>query len=136
MRLDRRSLLAGGAGLLALPRIALAQADQRPSITIAVQKVSNSNTLEPLREQSNVGERVLLTSIWEGLLGRDYGSRLETVPVLAVENRRISDSVVEFQLRPGVKFHNGAELTAEDVVFSFGNDRMFGPNGPNSGSTR
>ena len=135
MRLDRRSLLAGGAGLLALPRIALAQADQRPSITIAVQKVSNSNTLEPLREQSNVGERVLLTSIWEGLLGRDYGSRLETVPVLAVENRRISDSVVEFKLRPGVKFHNGAELTAEDVVFSFGNDRMFGPNGPNSGST-
>jgi peptide/nickel transport system substrate-binding protein len=135
MRLDRRSLLAGSAGLLALPRIALAQADQRPSITVAVQKVSNSNTLEPLREQSNVGERVLLTSIWEGLLGRDYGSRLETVPVLAVENRRISDSVVEFKLRPGVKFHNGAELTAEDVVFSFGNDRMFGPNGPNSGST-
>ncbi|GGJ12458.1 ABC transporter substrate-binding protein [Neoroseomonas lacus] len=135
MRLDRRSLLAGGAGLLTLPRVALAQADQRPSITVAVQKVSNSNTLEPLREQSNVGERVLLTSIWEGLLGRDYGSRLETVPVLAVENRRISDSVVEFKLRPGVKFHNGEELTAEDVVFSFGNDRMFGPNGPNSGST-
>ena len=135
MRLDRRSLLAGGAGLFTLPRIAMAQADQRPSITVAVQKVSNSNTLEPLREQSNVGERVLLTSIWEGLLGRDYGSRLETVPVLAVENRRISDSVVEFKLRPGVKFHNGEELTAEDVVFSFGNDRMFGPNGPNSGST-
>ncbi|MBR0680373.1 ABC transporter substrate-binding protein [Roseomonas eburnea] len=135
MRLDRRSLLAGGAGLLAMPRIAIAQADQRPSITIAVQKVSNSNTLEPLREQSNVGERVFLTSMWEGLLGRDYASRLETIPVLAVENRRISDSVVEFKLRPGVKFHNGDELTAEDVAFSFGNDRMFGPAGPNSGST-
>jgi peptide/nickel transport system substrate-binding protein len=135
MRLDRRSLLAGGAGLLTLPRIALAQADQRPSITVAVQKVANSNTLEPLREQSNVGERVFLTSMWEGLLGRDYSSKLETVPVLAVENRRISDSVVEFKLRPGVKFHNGDELTAEDVVFSFGNDRMFGPRGPNSAST-
>jgi peptide/nickel transport system substrate-binding protein len=135
MRLDRRSLLAGGAGLLTLPRIALAQADQRPSITVAVQKVANSNTLEPLREQSNVGERVFLTSMWEGLLGRDYSSKLETIPVLAVENRRISDSVVEFKLRPGVKFHNGDEMTAEDVVFSFGNDRMFGPRGPNSGST-
>ena len=135
MRLDRRTLLAGGAGLFALPRIAIAQADQRPSITIAVQKVSNSNTLEPLREQSNVGERVFLTSLWEGLLGRNYASALETVPVLAVESRRISDNVVEFKLRPGVKFHNGDELTAEDVAFSFGNDRMFGPNGPNSAST-
>ncbi len=135
MRLDRRTLLAGAAGLLTPPRVALAQADQRPSVTIAVQKVSNSNTLEPLREQSNVGERVFLTSMWEGLLGRDYASRLETIPMLAVENRRISDNVVEFKLRPGVKFHNGDELTAEDIVFSFGNDRMFGPNGPNSGST-
>ena len=135
MRLDRRSLLAGGAGLLAMPRFAVAQADQRPSITVAVQKVSNTNTLEVLREQSNVGERVFLTSMWEGLLGRNYQGRLETVPVLATETRRISDSVVEFKLRQGVKFHNGQEMTAEDIVFSFGNDRMFGPRGPNSGST-
>ena len=135
MRLDRRSLLAGGAGLLALPRFAVAQADQRPSITVAVQKVSNSNTLEPLREQSNVGERIFLTSMWEGLLGRNYQGRLETVPVLAAETRRISDSVVEFKLRQGVKFHNGHEMTAEDVAFSFGNERMFGPQGPNSART-
>jgi len=135
MRLDRRSLLAGGAGLLAMPRFAVAQADQRPSITVAVQKVSNSNTLEPLREQSNVGERIFLTSMWEGLLGRNYQGRLETVPVLAAETRRISDSVVEFKLRQGVKFHNGQEMTAEDVAFSFGNERMFGPQGPNSART-
>ncbi|WP_043338462.1 ABC transporter substrate-binding protein [Belnapia moabensis] len=133
--IDRRSLLAGTALAAGLPRFAIGQSDQRPSITVAVQKVSNSNTLEPLREQSNVGERVMLTSLWEGLLGRDYGSRLETVPVLATEVRRISDSVLELKLRQGVKFHNGDELTAEDVAFSFGNERMFGPGGPNSGST-
>ncbi|WP_043359836.1 ABC transporter substrate-binding protein [Belnapia sp. F-4-1] len=133
--IDRRSLLAGTALAAGLPRFAIGQSDQRPSITVAVQKVSNSNTLEPLREQSNVGERVMLTSLWEGLLGRDYASRLETVPVLATETRRISDSVVELTLRQGVKFHNGEELTAEDVAFSFGNERMFGPGGPNSGST-
>ncbi|MBL6082146.1 ABC transporter substrate-binding protein [Belnapia sp. T18] len=133
--IDRRSLLAGTALAAGLPRFAIGQSDQRPSITVAVQKISNSNTLEPLREQSNVGERVMLTSLWEGLLGRDYAGRLKTTPVLATETRRISDSVVELKLRQGVKFHNGEEMTAEDVAFSFGNDRMFGPGGPNSGST-
>jgi len=123
--LRRRHLLATPA-LAALPRIAIAQADARPSITIAVQKVVNSNTLDTLREQSNVGERVFYTSIWEGLIGRDWLGQLGTVPGLATEWRRLSDSVVELSLRPGVKFHNGDEMTAEDVVFSFGRERMFG----------
>ncbi|MBR0655639.1 ABC transporter substrate-binding protein [Plastoroseomonas arctica] len=133
--ISRRAAIGAGIAATTLPRFAIAQADQRPVITVAVQKISNTNTLEPLREQSNVGERVLTTSIWEGLLGRNYQSRLETTPYLATETRRISDSVVEIKLRPGVKFHNGDELTAEDVAFSFGNERMFGPNGPASGET-
>ncbi len=122
----RRRLLLATPALATLPRFALAQADQRPSITIAVQKVVNSNTLDTLREQSNVGERVFFSSIWEGLIGRDWLGQLGAVPGLATEWRRISDSVVELSLRRGVKFHNGDELTAEDVVFSFGRDRAFG----------
>jgi peptide/nickel transport system substrate-binding protein len=122
----RRSLLAAPALAAALPRFALGQADQRPAITIAVQKITNSNTLEVLREQSNVGERVFFSSLWEGLISRDWLGNLSTVPGLATEWRRISDSVVELSLRRGVRFHNGDELTAEDVVFSFGRERMFG----------
>jgi peptide/nickel transport system substrate-binding protein len=120
----RRLLLASPA--LVLPRFAIAQADQRPAITIAVQKISNSNTLEVLREQSNVGERIFFSSIWEGLIGRDWLGSLGPVPGLATEWRRLSDSAVELKLRPGVRFHNGDELTAEDVVFSFSRERMFG----------
>jgi peptide/nickel transport system substrate-binding protein len=123
--LSRRALIVA-PGLLALPRFAIAQADQRPAITIAVQKVVNSNVLDVLREQSNVGERVFFSSLWEGLISRDWLGQLGTVPGLATEWRRISDSVIELSLRPGVRFHNGDELTAEDVVFSFGRDRMFG----------
>lgn len=133
MMTPRRSLLlgAGGAlGLSALPRFAIAQADNRPSIAIAVQKISNSNTLEVLREQSNVGERVLFSSLWEGLIGRDWLGSLGAVPELATEWRRISDQVVELKLRQGVKFHNGDEMTAEDVVFTFGPERMFGDTNP------
>ena len=71
----RRTALGLGLGAtssLILPRFAIAQADTRPSITIAVQKISNSNTLDVLREQSNVGERIFFSSIWEGLIGRDW----------------------------------------------------------------
>jgi peptide/nickel transport system substrate-binding protein len=122
--IPRRLLLATPA--LALPRFAVAQADQRPAITIAVQKISNSNTLEVLREQSNVGERIFFSSIWEGLISRDWLGGLGPVPGLATGWRRISDSVVELALRPGVRFHDGEEMTAEDVVFSFSRERMFG----------
>ncbi|WP_421990014.1 ABC transporter substrate-binding protein [Roseococcus sp.] len=121
--ISRRPLLALPT-LLAAP--ALAQSDNRPSITIAVQKITNSNTLEPLREQSNVGERVFYSSLWEGLIGRDWLGDLSARPGLATEWRRVSDSVLELSLRPGVRFHNGDEMTAEDVAFSFGRSRMFG----------
>jgi peptide/nickel transport system substrate-binding protein len=126
--LSRRSALGIGAaavGVHALPRFAIGQADGRPSINIAVQKVSNSNTLDVLREQSNVGERVFFTSIWEGLIGRDWLGQLTPVPGLATEWRRIDDKTVELNLRRGVKFHNGEEMTAEDVVFTFSRERMF-----------
>ncbi|MCG7360879.1 ABC transporter substrate-binding protein [Roseomonas sp. ACRSG] len=124
--ISRRALLGAGAGALMLPRFAIAQADNRPTISIAVQKISNSNTLEVLREQSNVGERIFFSSLWEGLIGRAWLDELKTVPLLATEWKRVSDNVIELKLREGVKFHNGDEMTAEDVAFSFGSSRMFG----------
>ena len=68
---SRRHVLrmgAASAGALVAPRFAIAQADNRPSITVAVQKVTNSNVLDVLREQSNVGERIFFSSLWEGLI--------------------------------------------------------------------
>ena len=127
--LTRRTVLKSGsaaAGTLLLPRFAIGQADNRPSVTIAVQKVTNSNVLDVLREQSNVGERVFFSSIWEGLISKNWRGSLEAVPGLATEWRRIDDQTVEVKLRQGVKFHNGDELTAEDVVFTFSRERMFG----------
>lgn len=126
--LTRRGILAAGAAL-GLARPSIVRADDRPAVTVAVQKISNTNTLEPLREQSNVGERVFHTSLWEGLIGRNYQGALESVPVLATAWRRIDERTVEFTLRQGVKFHDGETMTAEDVAFSFGPERMFGPEG-------
>ena len=131
MNLPRRSLLAGGAGVIALPRFAIGQSDTRPTITVAVQKISNSNTLEPLREQSNVGTRLSLFYI-ERLIDLDYQRQLQPVPGLATAWRRIDDRTVELDLRRGVVMHNGEEFTAADVVASFGAARMFGDTHPKS----
>jgi peptide/nickel transport system substrate-binding protein len=129
-KLNRRQVLALGAAMpLPLAAPALAQSDTRPVVTVAVQKISNTNSLEPLREQSNVGERVFLTSLFEGLIGRNYQGALQDEAMLATSWKRIDDRTVEFSLRQGVKFHNGETMTAEDVAYSFGPERMFGPEG-------
>lgn len=54
---------------------------------------------------------------YEGLVRRRPDLRVE--PALAVAWRATSPTVWEFDLRPGVKFHDGTPLTADDVVFSF-----------------
>jgi peptide/nickel transport system substrate-binding protein len=137
MLITRRNTLrigAAAAGSLVLPRFAIAQAD-RPSITVAVQKIVNSNTLDVLREQSNVGERVFFGSIWESLIGRDLRGQLQAIPLLATEWKRIDGQTIELKLREGVKFHNGDEMTAEDVVFTFSRERMFADTEPKNRTT-
>src|SRR6185312_5485007 len=85
-------------------------------------------TLDCLAEQSNVGERILNNYI-ELLIGRNLQGELEPFPQLATSWKRVDDKTVEVSLRKGVKFHNGDELTAEDVAFTFGPERMFGGGG-------
>jgi peptide/nickel transport system substrate-binding protein len=56
--------------------------------------------------------------VYEALL--DVDSNLAIVPQLALSWRIIDPTHWEFKLRPGVRFHDGAPFTAEDVVFSIG----------------
>jgi peptide/nickel transport system substrate-binding protein len=124
----RRALLAAaplGAAAAALPRFAIGQSDTRPVITVAVQDIATSNMLEMLAEQSNVGTRIFRNYV-EPLVDTDWVGDMSLRPGLATGWRRIGDSVVEFTLRDDVRFHNGDRLTAEEVAFSFGPDRMWG----------
>lgn len=135
--ITRRSalgLMGATAGSLILPRSVFSQG-KRPSVTIAVQKITNNNTLDVWNEQSNVGERIFYPNFWEGLILRDWMGNQGPVPGLATEWRRIDDKTIELKLRQGVKFHNGDELTADDVVFSFSKERVFGDTEPKGGKT-
>jgi len=56
-------------------------------------------------------------NIYEGLVGR--GQKLEVVPALATDWKQTAPTVWRFNLRRGVKFHDGTPFTAEDVIFSY-----------------
>ena len=64
--------------------------------------------------------------IFSRLVERD--AQVRPQPGLAESWRAISPNVWEFRLRPGVKWHDGRDFTADDVVFTF--ERA--PNVPNS----
>ena len=117
------------AASTALPRFAIAQADQRPSITIAVQRIANSNTFDNLREASNVGERTA-QMFNERLIEIDWRGDLSQKSGLATAWRRTDEKTAEVTLREGVRFHNGDTLTAEDVAARFSPEGMFGDSRP------
>ena len=130
----RRTALALGLSLAASLSVAAlnasdAWADDRPVVRVAVQQVVNSGALTPLREQSNVGARVF-PMIFAPLIDLDRQGDLAPIPGLAESWTRIDDRTVELKLRRGATFHNGDEVTAEDVAFSFGPERMFGDRPP------
>ncbi len=59
----------------------------------------------------------LLKHIFDRLTDQDENQRLK--PALAVSWRTVNDTTWEFKLRPGVKFSNGADFTANDVIYSY-----------------
>lgn len=77
--------------------------------------------MDPMRDVGNVGIRIHY-NIFETLLLADQKNDYEQKPMLAEEWNRIDDCTVEFKLRKGVKFHNGDEMTAKDIKYSF--DRL------------
>jgi len=130
MTIDRRRFVQGAVAapfVMTAPR-ALAKTDRRPPLVVAVAGLRP--TLEPARELSNVGTRVTY-SIFDTLIRRDFlsspdggGSVLK--PHLATAWERKSPQELVVTLRPGVKFHNGDELTAEDVAYTFREGRLWG----------
>src|SRR5699024_9408449 len=88
--------------------------DKESELKIALS--AEPNTLDPLISTSHL-TNYANENIYESVITRD--SNAEPTPELA-ESFDVSDDQTEytFNLREGIKFHNGEEMTSEDVVAS------------------
>lgn len=118
----RRNLRAVATAILlgTTALMAPVKADAK-DLTIAVQKLPD--VLEPAMENSNVHLRVMY-SIFETLVKTDYREGGKLKPGLATSWEIESPRSIVFTLREGVKFHDGEDLTAEDVAWAFSAERL------------
>lgn len=109
----RKILVSALAGVASLALMGAAQAQE---LVVGVQNMSAA--LDPGRDHSNVGSQHYYNS-FDTLIEKDH-AKSEPVwkPGLATSWKLISPTVMEFKIRQGVKFHNGATMTAEDVKYS------------------
>ncbi len=110
----RRTARRIGIALIAASLLAMAA----PASTAAELKVglaADVSSLDP--HYLNIAPNISLAShLFDTLVLVDAGGKL--VPGLATSWRAVDDTTWEFKLRRGVKFHDGSEMTADDVLFS------------------
>ena len=116
-RYNRRSFNTQltATGLLLASGIGWAQAQNTPTTEIRLGLASDVVSLDPHWVNSGPSNAIS-THLFDTLVQVDPNGRL--VPGLAESWRTINGTTWEFRLRKGVKFHDGSDFTAEDVVFS------------------
>lgn len=86
---------------------------------LVVAQGADAKILDPHGTNDQPSSRVA-GQIYDSLVKQDLDMNI--IPGLAESWTQIDDTTTEFKLRKGVKFHNGEELTADDVKFTL--DRM------------
>ncbi len=96
--------------------VALGLVGAAPAKTLRIASGFDPQTMDPHALALLYHTRVI-TQVYESLVGRTKDFRLE--PQLATSWESLDGGRRwRFKLRPGVKFHDGSPLTADDVVFS------------------
>lgn len=85
-----------------------------PADTIVFALSSEPKTLDP-RYATDAGGQRIDRLIFSSLVQFDKNLKMQGV---LAESWSYKDLVYEFHLRPGIRFHNGQEATAEDFLFS------------------
>jgi peptide/nickel transport system substrate-binding protein len=125
----RKSALAAGAAVTVLALSACGQqatsSTSSEDISVVFSNIAETTTLDPAIAYSSDGFE-FVRNVYEGLTMYEPGG-VEPVGDIA-ESWEMSDDATEytFSLRDGLTFHDGSELTSEDVVASI--ERVQGVN--------
>ena len=84
--------------------------------TLVVGHGADARSLDPHASNDQPSSRVN-KQIYETLIVQN--EEMALVPGLATKWTQVDETTFEFELKKGVKFHNGEELKASDVVFTF-----------------
>ena len=107
----KKSFLLARAATALLAASAFARGD-----TMTVGVAIDAKNLDP-QNSVDTYSFCLTNQMYETLYTVD-GKTRKLTPVLAESYDQIDEKTYRFHLKKGVKFHNGDEMTAEDVVFS------------------
>jgi peptide/nickel transport system substrate-binding protein len=111
----RREFVAGALIIAAAPPISAQTASPRRGGTLRLGTLEDLRTLNPLRY---IGySETMIFPVAEGLVRVGEGGKVH--PSLAEKWEHPDSQTYIFHLRRGVRFHNGSELTADDVVASY-----------------
>lgn len=111
----RAFLQAIGAGVLAnAALVPLAWAAETKTLRAAITGYTVIGTLDPAVVKS-ISESMTLWAIFNALV--KFDEKMTIVPDLA-ESWAVDGNAWTFKLKKGVKFHDGSEMTADDVKFS------------------
>lgn len=130
MKVSRRNILllgaAFGAGVLpSLPSFAQSAKTPKVGGILNAIAVGEPTTLVPLLD-SNTRTRVISTKILEGLV--KFDEKFNPRPVLATAWSISQDGLrYTFNLRQGVKWHDGKDFSSADVRFSLLAFKRVGP---------
>ena len=116
MRRARRTLGLFVAALLAASSLATPALADKANNSVRFASDQTLPNADPYFNANRVGI-ILADQVWDTLVFRDPATG-EYKGNLATAWRRIDERTLELDLRQGVKFHNGAAFTADDVVYT------------------
>lgn len=123
--LPKRSPVANLGGTLAVAALVAAPAWAQERETIVHGADEEPATLDPAQVEPGSGGEAVIFQVYERLLDVEPGSP-ELVPSLAAEVPTVDNGLISedgltytFPIRRGVTFHDGTDLTAHDVKYSW-----------------
>lgn len=116
MRISIKTLAVALAGTAMAALTTMPAFAQKAANTIRFAYDQAPENVDPFFNNVRIGV-IIGANVWDTLVYRDPNTN-EYKGQLAKSWKQVDDKTIEFELREGVKFHNGEEFDADDVVYT------------------